>query len=74
MSQDDVLEQQIFTANPTHPYNIKFLRTALAPVGVDTMQPWTDIPKEIRDQVDGLMMLKLFFTEKDLELFPKLKV
>ncbi|KAK0257604.1 hypothetical protein LTR91_020536 [Friedmanniomyces endolithicus] len=33
-----------------------------------------EVPKDIRDEVDGLMILKLHLGEKDLELFPKLKV
>jgi C-terminal binding protein len=30
--------------------------------------------KDIRDQVDGIMVLKIGFTEQDLALFPRLKV
>lgn len=70
---DDIdLEERLFNDDPAHP--VRFLRGALWPLGVDDCLPWTTIPKDIRDEVDGLMILKLFFTEKDLELFPKLKV
>lgn len=71
---DNTLEETVFAPQPGQNYKVRFLRTALAPVGVDYLQPYTEIPKEIRDEVDGLMVLKLFLTESDLDLFPKLKV
>jgi C-terminal binding protein len=37
-------------------------------------KPWAEIPKELRDRVDALMVLKMAFTAQDLELFPKLKL
>jgi hypothetical protein len=30
--------------------------------------------KDLRDRVNGIMVLKMAFTKEDLELFPKLKV
>lgn len=71
---DNILEERIFNEAPGQPYKVHFLRTALAPVGTAYLKPWTEIPKEIRDQVDGLMILKLYLTAEDVELFPKLKV
>lgn len=71
---DNTLEDTIFAPQPGQNYKVRFLRTQLAPVGVDYLKPYDEIPKEIRDEVDGLMVLKLYLTEKDLDLFPKLKV
>ncbi len=47
---------------------------ALFPTGVPTPKPWSDIPQELRDQVDGILTLKMTFTEQDVALFPRLKV
>ena len=71
---DCLLEDHIFNQSPSHPYKVRFLRGSLAPSGTADRRPWTEIPKDIRDQVDGLMILKLYLTEEDAELFPKLKV
>ncbi|EMC95097.1 hypothetical protein BAUCODRAFT_149122 [Baudoinia panamericana UAMH 10762] len=71
---EGLLEDQIFNVDPTHSYKVRFLRAALAPSGTATVRPWAEIPKDIRDEVHGLMILKLYLTEKDIELFPKLKV
>jgi len=68
------LEDKLFSEDPSHPYKVRFVRSALAPSGTDVRRPWDDVPKEIRDEVDGLMILKLHLREKDLPLFPKLKV
>lgn len=72
--QDDVLEQQIFNENASHAYKVNFHRGTLAPPGGEVMHPWTDIPQDIREQVDGIMMLKVYLTAEDMALFPKLKV
>lgn len=37
-------------------------------------KPWSDMDKDLRDQVDGIMDLKMTFSEEDLTLFPQLKV
>lgn len=71
---DSAVEDIIFNESPTHSYKVRFLRTSLAPSGTADRKPWTEIPKEIRDEVDGLMILKLYLTAEDIELFPKLKV
>lgn len=71
---DQLLEDRVFNEDPTHQYKVRFLRAALSPAGIAERKPWTDLPKELRDEVDGLMILKLRITESDVELFPKLKV
>ncbi|KAK0913478.1 hypothetical protein LTR02_002326 [Friedmanniomyces endolithicus] len=71
---EQLLEDQIFNDDPKHPYKVRFVRSKLAPSGTDVRRPWSEVPKDIRDEVDGLMILKLHLREKDLELFPKLKV
>ncbi|RMZ04600.1 hypothetical protein D0862_05264 [Hortaea werneckii] len=71
---DSAVEDIIFNESPTHSYKVRFLRTSLAPSGTADRKPWTEIPKEIRDEVDALMILKLYLTAEDIELFPKLKV
>lgn len=71
---DSTVEDVVFNESPTHSYKVRFIRTALAPVGTAYLKPWTDIPKEIRDEVQGLMILKLYLTAEDVELFPNLKV
>ncbi|KAK0948076.1 hypothetical protein LTR29_000600 [Friedmanniomyces endolithicus] len=71
---EQLLEDQIFNYDPTHAYKVHFVRSTLAPSGTDVRKPWSEVPKDIRDEVDGLMILKLHLGEKDLELFPKLKV
>lgn len=37
-------------------------------------KPWSDMDKDLRDQVDGIMDLKMTFSAEDLTLFPQLKV
>jgi C-terminal binding protein len=53
---DNTLEETIFAPQEGQNYRVRFLRTALAPVGVDYLKPYSEIPKEIRDEVDGLMV------------------
>jgi C-terminal binding protein len=71
---DSALEDRIFNSDPTHQYKVRFIRTALSPSNTATRKPWTDIPKELRGEINGLMILKLHLTAEDLELFPELKV
>lgn len=68
------LEDLIFAPATSSDYTVRFVRGSLAPVGYDTLAPWTDIPEELRNEVDGLMILKLYVTRDDLALFPNLKV
>ncbi len=71
---DEVVENHIFTENPTHPYKINYLQTHLWPTGTPTAKPWSAIPSDLRAKVDGIMVLKLGFTASDVTLFPNLKV
>ncbi|KAF2094217.1 C-terminal binding protein [Rhizodiscina lignyota] len=71
---DDVVEQEIFNAKPTHKYKLDYLSTNLYPAGTPIIKPWSAIPQDVRDRVDGIMVLKIGFTEEDLALFPRLKV
>ena len=68
------MEQEIFTANPSHAYKVDYVQTGLFPTGVPTAKPWSSIPKDLRDRVDGILTLKLGFTAEDVPLFPRLKV
>jgi len=72
--QDDTVEQQIFTTSPTHVYKLDYFQTGLFPSGTAVSKPWSTIPQQVRDRVDGIMVLKMAFTAQDLALFPRLKV
>jgi C-terminal binding protein len=71
---DSTVEDQIFNDDPTHAYRVRFIRGSLAPGETAVRKPWTEVPEDIRHEVDGLMILKLYLTEQDIALFPKLKV
>lgn len=71
---DEVVEQEIFTKDPTHKYNLNYSQTYLWPPGTPTNKPWSAIPANLREKVDGIMVLKMAFTKEDAELFPNLKV
>ncbi|KIW53576.1 hypothetical protein, variant [Exophiala xenobiotica] len=64
----------MLTETPTHEYKVRYAQTFLWPPGEPLAKPWSAIDKELRDQVDGILVLKMPFTAKDLALFPKLKV
>jgi C-terminal binding protein len=53
---------------------VKYLQTGLFPTGAPLPKPWSTIPQELREQVDGIMVLKMGFTAADVALFPRLKV
>jgi len=72
--QDDVVEQQIFKPRGSQQYKLNYHQTSLWPTGIPKQKPWSDVDKALRDQVDGIMVLKMGFTADDLALFPKLKV
>jgi len=55
-------------------YKINYFQTDLFPVGKHVIKPWSSIPQDVRERVDGIMVLKIGFTEEDLALFPRLKV
>lgn len=69
-----MIEQEIFNANPPRPYKLRYLQTGLFPTGAPTARPWSDVPRDLREQVDGIMVLKMGFTAEDVALFPRLKV
>lgn len=43
-------------------------------MGVPTPKPWSAVPKDLREKVHGILVLKMGFTAEDLALFPQLKV
>ncbi|KAK4624599.1 hypothetical protein CLAFUW4_05793 [Fulvia fulva] len=73
---DDTVEQEIFAPRPGQNYKLEFISTGLWPTGTSELakKPWSAIPEDVRNRIDGIMVLKIGFTEQDVELFPKLKV
>ena len=71
---DEDFENELFAPKPGQNYKLNYLQVHLYPVGARAPKPWSAIPEEIRNQVDGIEVLKMGFTAQDLELFPKLKV
>ncbi|KAF2164737.1 hypothetical protein M409DRAFT_67831 [Zasmidium cellare ATCC 36951] len=71
---DDSIEQEIFAPRNGQNYKLDFLSTSLWPTGTPESKPWSDIPEDVRSRIDGIMVLKIGFTEQDVELFPNLKV
>lgn len=71
---DNDFEEKLFAPLPTQNYKLQYIQTNLYPTGATARKPWSTIPEEIRNQVDGIEVLKMPFTEQDLELFPRLKV
>lgn len=53
---ENILEEHIFNRDPTHAYKVDFIRSNLSPSNSDVRQPWTCLPKELRDRIDGLSM------------------
>ena len=71
---DDDLEKRLFAPSPTQNYELNYLQTDLYPTGAPERKPWSSIPDDVRKHVNGIEVLKMPFTERDLELFPALKV
>ena len=72
---DNAVEEQIFAPSPgQNYYKVNYIQTYLWPTQATEQKPWSAIPEDIRNQVDGIEVLKIGFTEEDLQLFPKLKV
>jgi C-terminal binding protein len=71
---DDELEKNLFAPRPGQNYKLNYIQTGLYPSMAKTMKPWSDIPEELRNQVDGIEVLKMPFTADDVKLFPRLKV
>ena len=72
--QDDLVEQRTFAPRDAEDYEVHYVQANLIPPGAASAKPWSTIDKELRDRVDGIMVLKAYFTAADLELFPRLKV
>ena len=71
---DDELEKKLFAPKAGQNYKVNYLQVHLYPLQAEKPKPWSSIPEEIRNQVDGINVLKMGFKEEDLQLFPKLKV
>lgn len=71
---DENVEQEIFRPQSGQDFQIEYHQTHLWPTGTVDPKPWSSIPKDLRDRVDGIEVLKLPFTAEDVELFPNLKV
>lgn len=71
---DDKFEQDLFRPDASQGYTVEYHQTSLFPTGTATAKSWSDLPKELRDRVDGILTLKMRFTADDVALFPNLKV
>jgi C-terminal binding protein len=71
---DDELENKLFAPRPGQTYNVNYVQTKLYPSMATEMRPWSDIPEDLRNQIDGIEVLKMPFTAEDVKLFPRLKV
>ena len=71
---DDDFEKQMFAPRYGQKYHVNYLQVNLYAVGTSTPKPWSSISEDIRNQVDGIEVLKIGFTAEDVELFPRLKV
>ncbi|KAK5171826.1 uncharacterized protein LTR77_003462 [Saxophila tyrrhenica] len=71
---DDNLERTLFAPRPGQKYKLNYVQTNLYTSMATEMKPWSDIPEDLRNQVDGIEVLKMPFTAEDVALFPQLKV
>ena len=71
---DEDFEKQLFAPKPGQNYRVNYLQSYLYPVGAEGPKPWSSIPEDVPNQVDGIEVLKMGFSEKDLQHFPNLKV
>lgn len=71
---DDTYENELFAPREGQNYKVNYQQVNLYPVGARAPKPWSDVPKELREKVDGIEVLKMGFTGEDLELYPNLKV
>lgn len=71
---NDDFEQKFFATTESDTHTVEYHQADLFKTGTPNPKLWTDLPKELRDRVDGLLTLKMRFTANDLTLFPKLKV
>ena len=71
---DDELEDEMFAPSSTQDYKVDYFQANLLPTLAEDPKPWSSIPKEVRDKVNGITLLRLSFTADDVPLFPNLKV
>lgn len=57
-----------------HPHEVEYIQLELWPAGLAAPKPWSTIPEDVRERINGIMLLKLRLTEEDIKLFPNLKV
>ena len=74
LQQDDIVEQEILKPRDGEQFVLNYKQTFLSPPGMADQKPWSEMDRDLRDQVDGIMVLKMTFTAEDLALFPRLKV
>ena len=74
VKQDESVERQILNTGLPEGYEVNYLQLQLFPTGVPEPKPWSEVPAKIRNEVDGILVLKMGFRAEDLALFPKLKV
>ena len=71
---DDKVENEMFAPTSTQNYNVNYFSANLWPTQAIEPKPWSSIPAETRQKINGITVLKLGFTAEDVELFPNLKV
>lgn len=71
---DDTIEQATFAPHAGQKYVVDYRQAHLYPNHSPVWKPWSDIPEELRNRVNGLMTLKMRVTAEDVKLFPQLKV
>lgn len=71
---DDTFEQALFAPAEGRQYTFEYLQTNLWPTGTPTAKPWSAIPEDLRNRVQGILTLKMSMTAADVALFPKLRV
>ncbi len=59
---DDDVENKLFAPNAGQKYHVNYVQTGLYPSMATVMRPWSDIPEDLRNQVDGIEVLKMPFS------------
>lgn len=71
---DDAFEQDLFKPSADKNYSFEYIQCDLWPTGKPTPKPWSDIPSDLRDRVNGILTLKMSMSEAEVALFPNLRV
>lgn len=71
---DDDLENEMFAPTTNQNYKINYFQANLWPTRAVDPKPWSSIPEETRNKINGITVLMLPFTAEDAALFPNLKV